>query len=174
MEAHQVQERANLAGALCSTVVGIQIRMASLNKMEELQQQMIGFYVEALGHKLDQQTTRNLIARRVGMFYEQCKTAYFSTESPRPANAQNRVAFETEAKQLLHHLDQKLQFAVREERRRTPRFGRNEQYDISPAIVRGWRRLVVRWVPERPHQKHSHADKVFLAIPRSNCRPIKS
>jgi hypothetical protein len=125
MEAHQIRGKANMAGALPSSAVGVQIRVASLNKMEELQQQMIKFYVEALGHKLNQRTTENSIAQKVGMFFEQCKTAYFSPESPRPANAQNLAAFETEAEQLLHHLDQELQIAVHVAKTRTPGFWKN-------------------------------------------------
>src|ERR1017187_3108327 len=118
MEAHQIQEKVNMMGALDSSAVGVQIRVASLNKMKELQQQMINFYVEALGHKLDQPTTKNSIAQKVGMFFEQCKITYFSPESQRPATAQNLAAFETEAEQLLHHLDRELQIAVDETKNR--------------------------------------------------------
>jgi hypothetical protein len=125
MEAHQIQGKTNMVGALHSSVVGVQIRVASLNKMEELQQQMIKFYVEALGHKLNQQTTKNSIAQKVGMFFEQCKTTYFSPESQRPANAQNLAAFETEAEQLLHHLNQELQIAVHVAKTRTFGFRKN-------------------------------------------------
>jgi hypothetical protein len=125
MDARQIRGKVNMVGALPSSVVGIQIRVASLNKMKELQQQMVKFYVEALGHKLNQRTTKNSIAQKVGMFFEQCKTTYFSPESQRPANVQNLAAFETEAEQLLHHLDQELQIAVHEAKKRTPGFWKN-------------------------------------------------
>jgi hypothetical protein len=136
-EVFQIRGKANIAGALHSSAVGVQIRVASREKMKQLQGEMIKLHIEALGHGLDHKSTKDSIAKKVGIFFEQCKSALFKPEYHMPANAQNLTVFETEAEQLLNHLDRDLQIATHEAKKAAPGFWKDKRHDIWLAIIAG-------------------------------------
>ena len=145
-EVFQMRGKANMVGALHSSGVGGQIRVASLEKLKHLQREMIKFYTEALGHRLDQGSTKDSIAKKTGKFFERCKSTFFKPELHIPGNDQNIAAFDKEAGQLLDNLDKDLQVAVHEAKKAAPAFWKDKRHDVVMLVIGAAITLVVQWL----------------------------
>ncbi|HUI08448.1 MAG TPA: hypothetical protein VL486_15715 [Verrucomicrobiae bacterium] len=134
-EANKMMGHANINGALYSSGVDAGLRVMCLGKMKQLEHGMVEIYVEAVGPGLDQAFTKTAISQKLGAFFAECKRMYFGPESRRPTNHQNLAAFESEAEQLIHQLDQDLQISVHQTRKAVPGFWKNKKHEIWLAII---------------------------------------